>query len=496
MKTLKYRLWLFGCWLDEMLLPVARNMSSGARQLLGTGLVLVAVIVPVNYYLASSPVVVDAVAAGDTMFEQAMSAIGKVNSASAQAEEPVATLAMLTDEAGHSADDGHEHDAGAVEVAPVETAPVETAMDHAKKHMDPTYICPMHPEIVSKDSEATCPICGMDLVPMEATGDAGTVELSPTVINALGVRTNKVKRRNIYRKIDAVGHIDVNEESIRTMALRTEGWIEKLTVKSVGEAVKKGDLLFEVYSPNLVNAQEEFVQALELDSGDGMLIKASEERLRALGVSDEQIETIRDSKMITQHIRYYAPQDGVVSEMNVREGMFVPPSKTIISLVDLSHVWLMVDVFESQVDWVKEGQTAEAQLPFMPDKIWEGEVDYIYPSLDPKTRSLKVRLRFENPDEILKPNMFADVTIFARPKRKVLTVPKEAVIRVGNQARVIVAQGEGKFKPATIHPGVETDSLVEVVGGLDEGQEVVVSSQFLIDSESSMRAALMRMAGG
>ena len=372
----------------------------------------------------------------------------------------------------------------------------ETALGHAKKHADPNYVCPMHPEIVTSDPEATCPICGMDLVVLESNGEAGVVQLTQSVINALGVRTAKVKRRTLYRRINSIGYITVDEKNIRSISLRTEGWIEKLEVNSIGERVEKGDLLFQVYAPKLVNAQEEYVQALELDQGDGSLIAASKSRLRALGISFAQIETLRNNKKVEQLINIYAPQDGVVSELSLHEGDFAPPSKAVISLVDLSSVWLMADIFENRVGWVKEGQRAEATLSFMPGKTWEGSVEYVYPSLDAKTRSIKARLRFDNPGELLKPNMYANVNIFVKPKRKVLVIPREAVIRTGNQARVIVAEGEGKFKPVIIHTGIETDTKVEVIGGLDKGQEVVVSSQFLIDSESSMRAALMRLAGG
>ena len=372
----------------------------------------------------------------------------------------------------------------------------ETAVEHAVKHADPKYICPMHAEIITDDPNATCPICGMDLVLLENNGDSDVVELSTTIMNTLGVRTKKVKRRTIYRRIDSVGYVTHDENKIRRVSLRTEGWIEKLNVKTVGERVEEGDLLFQVYSPKLVNAQEEFLQALEASNNDEVIMKASRDRLRALGISFAQIEHLKKSKSVDQLISVYAPQNGVVIDLNIREGAFVPPSTSVVSLVDLSSVWLMVDVFESQIDWVKNGQSAEAKLSFMPDKTWEGTVDYVYPSVDLKTRSAKARLKFDNVGEMLKPNMYAAVTIYAQPRRKVLTVPREAVIRTGSQARVIVAMGEGRFKPAIVHIGIETDSKVEIIGGLEEGQEVVVSSQFLIDSESSMRAALLRLAGG
>lgn len=375
-----------------------------------------------------------------------------------------------------------------------QTPPVqkkETALDHAKKHTDPNYVCPMHPEILSTDPDATCPICGMDLVEVQSGGEAGVVTLSPTVVNSLGVRTSKVKRKTLYRKIDSVGYVSEDENSIRTINLRTDGWIERLAVKTVGDRVKKGQLLLEVYSPKLVNAQEEYVQALGL--GNDLLIGASRERLRSLGVSNSQIKKLKNKGNVQQHIKVYAPQDGVISELNIREGMFVKPSKALINLVDLSSVWLMAEVFERQADWVKVGQRADAYLPYMPDKSWEGKVEYVYPSLDPKTRSLKVRLRFDNPDEQLKPNMYANVNIFAKPRRKALTIPREAVIRTGNEQRVIISMGDGRFMPMKVRVGIETDKHVEILSGLGEGDEVVTSSQFLIDSESSMRASLVRL---
>lgn len=367
----------------------------------------------------------------------------------------------------------------------------ESALKHAGKHADPSYICPMHPDIVSKDASATCPLCGMDLVVVENTGEADVVTISPNVINMLGVRTEKVKRRNLYRKIDTVGHVTVDENRIRNVSLRTDGWIERMPVKAVGDRVKKGQLLFEFYSPKLVNAQEEYVHALVNNSKS--LLAASRERLRALGVSNGQIKRLTESRKVAQFIKIYAPQSGFVQTLHFREGSFVPPSKPVITLSDISKIWLVANIFERQADWVRENNRAKATLPFYPDKKWEGMVEYIYPSLDKKTRSLQVRMLFDNKDGLLKPNMYADVAIYARPKKKTLAIPREAMIRTGDNDRVIVALGDGRFKPVKVNTGIETDDRVEVLGGLQEGDEIVVSSQFLIDSESSLRASIMRM---
>jgi len=374
----------------------------------------------------------------------------------------------------------------------------ESALEHAKKHTNPTYVCPMHTDVISNDPDATCPICGMDLVVVgnadAKTGETGVISISPRIINMLGVHTSKAKRRTLYRYIDSVGNVKYDENKISHIHLRTDGWVEHLAVKTLGERVKKGDLLFKIYSPKLVNAQEELLQSLELKNSS--LAEASQDRLSALGMSESQIVTLRKSRKIVPLISYYAPQSGVISELNVREGMFVKPSKSIVSLVDMTTIWLVANIFESQADWVKVGDRATAKLPFMPGKIWDGTIDYIYPVLDPQTRSLEVRLRFDNPGELLKANMYADVKIFTAPKRKVLIIPRESLIRTGEGDRVIIALGHGKFKPVTVKVGIESNNNIEILSGLKEDDEVVVSSQFLIDSESNLRASLLRMSGG
>ena len=411
----------------------------------------------------------------------------------------------------------------------------ETAVAHAEKHLDPKYICPMHPQIV-RDVPGSCPICGMDLVPVEAEEESGqdgerkilyyrhphnpsitsdkpmqdemgmdfvpvyddgggpAVKISPVVENNMGVRTATVTRGKLWRRIDTVGYVDYDENYISHIHLRTKGWIEKLYVKSEGERVTKGQLLFEVYSPDLVNAQEEYVQAL--NSGHKRLIKASEDRLVALGISEQQIEEIRKSKRVSQYVRIYALQDGIIAKLSVREGMFVTPQFEIMTLADLSSVWLLAEVFESQADWVKVGQAAEVRLSYLPGQVWEGAVQFIYPSLNPKTRTLKVRLQFKNPDEALKPNMFADVTIYGGAKKDIILIPREALIRTGEEERVILSEGDGRFRQRNVVAGIESGDWIQIVSGLQPGDEVVTSGQFLIDSEASLKASLARMSGG
>ncbi|MDH5601346.1 MAG: efflux RND transporter periplasmic adaptor subunit, partial [Gammaproteobacteria bacterium] len=370
----------------------------------------------------------------------------------------------------------------------------ETAVEHSQKHLDPNYVCPMHPQII-RDKPGSCPICGMDLVlkEVEQNQEEGVViKISPAVENNMGVRTARVKKGKLWRRIDTVGYVDFDENKISHIHLRTKGWIEKLLVKSEGERVKKGQLLFEVYSPELVNAQEEYIQALS--GGHKALSGASRERLQALGISAEQIEKLRKTRRVSQFVKVFAKQDGIIAKLNIRQGMFVMPQKEVMSLADLSSIWILAEVFESQADWVRLGQSSEVKLSYLPGREWEGEVEYIYPSLDPKTRTLKVRLRFENKDETLKPNMFADVTIYGGAKREVIMIPREALIRTGNEERVIVSRGNGRFQPRDVTAGIESGDYLEIVKGLSVGEDIVTSGQFLIDSEASLKASIARMS--
>jgi len=335
---------------------------------------------------------------------------------------------------------------------------------------------------------------GMDLIPFYAGADedASTVTISPTVVQNLGVRTAKAEMTRLWRGIDTVGYVGYDESKVSHIHLRTEGWIETLAVQSEGERVKKGDFLFDVYSPKLVNAQEELLTALT--TGNKGLINATKERLSSLGISRAQIAKLQKNKKVKQRISIYAPQDGVVSDLPVREGMFVKPSQKVMTLGDLSSVWLLAEVFERQSQWVEVGQMAEVSLSYIPGENWEGEVEYIYPSLDPKTRTLKVRLRFDNPGELLKPNMYANVKIYGGAKENTIVIPLEGLIRTGRNERVIIALGDGKFEARKVTAGIESGNYVEIINGVNEGDQIVTSGQFLIDSEASMRASLTRMA--
>ncbi len=336
---------------------------------------------------------------------------------------------------------------------------------------------------------------GMELVPVYADtdgGDGSSISIAPEVVQNLGVRTAVAERSRLWRGIDTVGYVDYDESKVSHIHLRTEGWIENLAVESEGERVTRGQRLFNLYSPALVNAQEEFVQALV--GGNKGLIRASRSRLTALGIPGSQIKRLEKERKASQTIPIYAPQDGVVASLSVRDGMYIKPATRVMSLADLSSVWLLAEVFERQADWVEVNQPAEVTLAFLPGRTWEGRVEYIYPSLDPKTRTLKARLRFPNPDEALKPNMYANVIIYGGPKDDVVVIPLEALIRTGREERVVIALGEGRFESRTVRAGIESGEWVEVIEGVQPGEDIVVSGQFLIDSEASLKASMMRMA--
>jgi len=356
------------------------------------------------------------------------------------------------------------------------------------------WVAPMDPNY-RRDEPGKSPM-GMDLVPVYADGggaDSSTpsIRINPAVINNIGARIAEVQGGTLARRIRTVGFITADADRIAHVHVRTEGWIERLEADNVGEAVARDEVLFEIYSPALVSAQDEYLQVRRL--GQQTLVNASRQRLFALGMSADQVATLDRSGEVQQRFSVRSPQDGYVMELNVREGMFVQPGITIMSLADLSEIWVDVDIFEQQIGWVEAGQRASMQLPFAPQRTWSGAVDYVYPTIRPESRTARVRLSFENPDLQLKPNMYATVVIEVAPRVDVVHVPTQAVIRTGQQERVILALGEGRFRPAEVRTGLESDGRTEIIEGLAPGERIVVSSQFLIDSEASMDASLLRM---
>ncbi len=372
----------------------------------------------------------------------------------------------------------------------------EGAAPAAQERKPLYWVAPMDPNY-RRDAPGKSPM-GMDLIPVYAedaggAGNRGLVEIAPEVVNNLGVRTAQVERRALPAQIRTVGYVQYDEDRRIHIHPRVEGWIEKLYVKASGDPVIEGQPLYELYSPQLVNAQEEFLLALKRNNSG--LVQASEERLLALQLSPDVIRQLRREQRVRQTVTFNAPQTGVVDNLNVREGFFVQPGTMLMSVGVLDDVWVEAEVFERQAALVRVGQPVTMTLDYLPGVTWPGTVDYIYPSLDEKTRTLRVRLRFENPDGILRPNMFTQVVIQGDPGPRTLVVPREAVVRTGSLDRVVLALGEGRFRSVPVDLGRVDESFAEILKGLQAGDRVVVSAQFLLDSESSRSAEFSRMEG-
>jgi Cu(I)/Ag(I) efflux system membrane fusion protein len=394
--------------------------------------------------------------------------------------------------------------AGCGEQAPTPSEPLGEALDdtlieHARKHSDPKYVCPMHPRII-KDEPGTCPICGMDLVAKQMDPKAGKhpeVRLSGAVIQTMGVRTARAERGTLWKYIRTVGRVDYDETRIAHIHPRAPGWIEGLSVRAEGEPVAADEELAQLYAPDILSAQVDFLIATERGRGVAPdRVDKARNLLRLLDVPDAVIGEIERTRETRNTVPVLAPIDGVVTQMMAREGMYVTKDTELFTVTDLSQVWVMVDVFEHQIAWIAPGLSAKIEVPAHPGRTWEGVVDYLYPDLDSKTRTLRVRLAFPNPELELRPNMFADVVIYGGPKRDVLKIPRAALIVTGERESVVTALGEGRFQPVDVVSGMQRGDEVEILSGLSEGDEVVVSGQFLIDSESSLQASFLRMGDG
>lgn len=367
---------------------------------------------------------------------------------------------------------------------------------HSDEKIPLYWVAPMDANY-RRDKPGKSPM-GMDLVPVYDDGGKGpdegpgTIRISPDVINNLGVRTAIASYQSVQTEINTVGYVAYDEDKLVHIHPRVQGWIEKLYVKAIGDPVKRDQALYEIYSPELVNAQEELL--LAINRKNNSLIRAAENRLTALQLPKSAINQLKKSKQVQQTITFYAPQDGVVENLKIREGYYVKPGSTLMSIGDLSEVWVEAEVFERQAGQVKTDTPVTMTLDYLPGKKWQGQVDYIYPTLDAKTRTVKVRLRFKNEDGIFKPNMFAQIAIHTKGDEQALLIPKEALIRTGNQDRVVLALGEGSFKSITVSVGRFDSENVEILEGLNEGQSIVSSAQFLLDSESSKSSDFKRMS--
>ena len=404
------------------------------------------------------------------------------------------------------------------------------------------YTCGMHPQII-QDHPGNCPICGMklqpvrnnaaadakqataktnpgerkikyykstmmlgeisqtprkdsmgmDMVPVyeDEAGDSSTIAIDPVTVQNMGIRTGVVTRAPLGRTVRTVGLIDYNETALTDVTTKFRGWIEKLYVDSTGKQVHKGEPLFEIYSPDLYSAQNEYVLALNQNSP---LRNSARQKLKLFDISEDQIAELEKTRQPRRTLRVDAPRDGVVTEKMVVQGQMVEAGMKLYRLADLSIVWVQSQIYEQDLPFVSVGQEAQVSLSYLPDRKFSGRVTYIYPLVDEKTRTGRVRMEFHNPGFFLKPGMFATVELHAELSADALLVPDSAVLRSGETTTVFVALEGGKFEPRTVALGPRSENnMYQVLSGLNEGERVVISGQFMLDSESQLREAIQKM---
>lgn len=405
------------------------------------------------------------------------------------------------------------------------------------------YISPMHPWIVSEEP-GQCPICGMDLVPMRdgpnTAGSAGErtiaywrapmnpaeiydqpgksamgmdlvpvyedelvggvdIFIDPVTQQNMGIRTATVSREPLARTIRTYGHVTYDETRTVQVSPKASGWIETLHADFTGKAITQGEPLFEIYAPELVTAQEAYLVAyqsakrLSRDSQTGLLASARR-RLQYFDIADSEIEVLEATGQVRKTLVIRSPASGVVIEKRAEEGGHVKAGTTIYRIADLSRVWVEAHVFEYELPWVREGQTAEMTIPYWPGDVRSGKVTYVYPYLRPQTRDVRIRLEFDNADLRLKPDMYADIHLKTHADEQGLLIPSEAVLRSGERNVVFVVKGGGKFTPREVTLGLSTDGgMIQALDGLAPGDVVVTSGQFLLDSESKLQEAVQKM---
>jgi len=367
------------------------------------------------------------------------------------------------------------------------------------------WVAPMDPNYRS-DKPGKSPM-GMDLVPVyeEEGGDEGTIRVDPNTIQSIGVRTEMVRVGELKKTIRTVGRVTYDERRIATVNSKVNGWIEKLYVNTTGEEVRKGAHLIDIYSPDLVSAQQEYLIAHkhyeevknspfpDVVRGASEMLDSAKKRLAFWDISEEQIAEVERTGNVRKTLILYSPFPGVVVSKAAFDGTKVMAGMELFRIADLSRVWVQGDVYEYELPWIKAGVPATVTLDYLPGKTYRGTVTYVYPYLEGKTRTATVRVELSNPRMELKPDMYAHIELAPRVGGKSILIPSEAVIRSGIRNVVFVARGEGRFEPREITLGLEGEGgTVQVLKGLAAGDNVVVSSQFLLDSESSLKEALKK----
>ena len=372
------------------------------------------------------------------------------------------------------------------------------------------YSCGMHPMVIA-DEPGLCPICGMELTPLQAA-DAGVgsngqrvIKVDPVTVQRMALRTAAVEARTLARRIHTVGLVDFAEPDQYVINSKVSGWIEKLHVNESGQQVSAGAPLLEIYSPALVAAQEELLLALdsyqrlqdsafpEVREDAERLLNAARQRLRLWDIPDRLIARLEKTGRVKKTLPLVAPAAGIVSRKQVREGEFVTAGRELLEISAIDKLWVYADIYEYEISWVKPGLAALIQFPFAEQPV-TGLISTVYPYLDAKTRTIKARIDLPNPGLILKPDMYADVTILCAPLDAALSIPAEAVLYTGKRETVFVALGEGRFEPRRVRLGqYDEDGFVEILAGLNLGEQVVTSAQFMLDSESKLQEALQKM---
>jgi RND family efflux transporter MFP subunit len=365
--------------------------------------------------------------------------------------------------------------------------------------MDPTYI---------RDKPGKSPM-GMDLVPVyEGEGgesSEGVVKIDPVTVQNIGVRTAEVTRGPLIATVRTVGQVTYNEGNVQHIHTKVSGWVEDLFVDTTGAEVYKGEDLLSIYSPELVATQEEYLQALRYEQqtaestfkdvarGGKALVDATRRRLLFMDIAPSQIDALEKRGTIQKAMILKSPTHGIVIDKKVLAGMKVTPGMELYTIADISNVWVIGSIYEYELPFVRTGQEAEITLPYEPGVVYKGRISFIYPYLSAASRTVQIRIDFRNPGFRLKPDMYVNVAITTKVAENVLQVPSDAVIRTGTHNIVITYLGEGKFLPKDVVLGSEGQGVVEIKSGLAEGEKIVTSGQFLIDSESNLKEAINRM---
>ena len=358
------------------------------------------------------------------------------------------------------------------------------------------WVAPMDPAYISK-KPGKSPM-GMDLVPVyeddQKAEIAGTVTIDPVMVQNMGVRVASVERGSISRHIRTLGEVDVAESEISVVNLRFSGWVERIYADETGQEVKRGQRLFSIYSPELVSAQKEYLMAYNVSGSVGELTKSAAERLRLWNIPESVLRKIVSRQNVDRSLVITAPRSGYILQKNIVDGARVNAGKDLYRIGNLKKIWVTAEVYEFDAPWIKLGQPANMELSFQRGKQYVGKVEYIYPTLNRKSRTLKVRLEFNNPGVELKPGMFATVRIEGQRKEGVLRIPTEAIIHSGERQIVFIAGEVGKYEAREIVTGLVGDGhLTEVLSGLSQDEMVVTSGQFLLDSEAQLQEAVQKL---